>query len=200
MWLPLLDRLDNRFDRIAIYGCDYISLFTSYHTVYCTPTDTSPSFPARHSLPSSEGRLGRSLIWSERATIIADGCGVGEFLRNAAPEDKEAERNALRAVLMSKMPDSIFLTVKSLKEPHQLMDALKARFGVSTAITQANSLERLYTLKCADGKKIQAHLDDLIQIKDALAEAGVTITDRDFLSAIISSIPQSYIRQFHPRS
>lgn len=59
---------------------------------------------------------------------------MGEFLRNAVPEDKEAECNVLHAVLMSKMPDSIFLMVKSLKEPHELMDALKARFGVSTII------------------------------------------------------------------
>ncbi len=131
-------------------------------------------------------------IWHERATIVATGCGVGKLLSQAAGATEETAKNALRAALMNKLPDSIFLTVKSKTDPHEIMLALKARFGMSTAITQATSLERLYTLKCTDDRKVQTHLDSLILIKDQLAEQSVTVSDENFLAAIISSIPQGY--------
>lgn len=153
---------------------------------------SSEIFKAFNEVPKLNSDGSNYAIWSERAMITAEGCGVGDYLTQAAPATKEQERNALRAALMLKVPDSIFMTLKSKKEPSEIMKDLRARFGASTAITEANALERLYTLKCTDGKKIQSHLDDLIGIKDKLAEANVVVSDQNFSSAIISSIPNSY--------
>lgn len=153
---------------------------------------SSEIFKAFVDVPKLQSDGSNYQIWSERAAIIAMGCGVGDYLSQVAPATKMTERNALRAAILNKVPDAIFLTVKAKKEPHEIMQALKSRFGMSTAIIQASSLERLYTLKCTDGKKIQSHLDELILIKDKLAEQGVTVTDDNFLSAIISSIPSGY--------
>jgi hypothetical protein len=61
-------------------------------------------------------------------------CGVGDYLTQAVSAGKETKKNTLCATLMNKIPNLIFLTVKLKSEPHEIMDALKAQFGMSMAL------------------------------------------------------------------
>lgn len=156
------------------------------------PTMFTEIFKAFSDVPSLKSDGSNYVIWGDRVTMTVEGCGIGAYLTVAAPADKEKERNALRAAIMGKIPDSLFLVLRKQKEPHEIMGALKARFGRATAITDANSLKRLYTLKCEDERKVQTHLDDLISLRDKLAELDISVSDHDFACTIISSIPAAY--------
>ncbi|KAH8102199.1 hypothetical protein BXZ70DRAFT_1006809 [Cristinia sonorae] len=152
---------------------------------------------AFQAVPSLKDDGSNYRIWVERVTFTALGCGVKALLsgpESTGDADKERERDALLACLMGKLPDSIFITMKSLTEPHTVMANLYSRFGQHTAITEAHTEERLFSLKCtnASAKSMLAHLDELLTLKDQLSAAGITIDDRTFSNAIISSVPSAY--------
>lgn len=151
-------------------------------------------FKAFQDVPKLQKDGSNYRIWVERVNFTAMGCGVKAYLTSPAPADKENESNALLAALMSKLPDAIFITLKSRTQPRMVMEGLKTRFGQHTAITEAHAEERLFSLKCTDGspKSVQAHLDELLTLKDELAVVSITISDKTFTNAIISSMPGAY--------
>lgn len=136
---------------------------------------------AFHDVPKLEKDGGNYRIWVEHVTFTAMECGVDNCLTGPATTNQQAESKTLLASLMIKLPDSIFITLKSKTKPKEVMEALKVHFGQHTAITEAHAEERLFSMKCTDpsSKSVQSHLDELITLKDELAAAGITTTDKN---------------------
>lgn len=128
--------------------------------------------------------------------FAARGCACRALLdqdEDDIAEDKRESADALLAALMGKLPDSVFMNIsKTASVPKDVMDAMKVRFGQTTAISEANAQRRLFSLRCENEKKMQQHLDKIISLKEEIAETGVTLDDKIFADAIIASIPSSY--------
>ncbi|THH16856.1 hypothetical protein EUX98_g9235, partial [Antrodiella citrinella] len=133
-------------------------------------------------------------IWVERVNFTAMGCAVKAYLTAAAPADKQDQSDILLAALMGRLPDSIFFTLKASTRPDEIMSALRSRFGQQNTLTNAHAEERLFSLKCTDGapKAVQAHLDELLTLREELAASDIKISDKTFVNAVISSMPHAY--------
>ena len=112
----------------------------------------SEIFKAFSDIPALKLDGSNYTIWNDRVTMTSRGCGVGEFLTKVAPSAREKEWDALLAVIMGKLPDTVFATLRDKTELSEVITALKARCGRTTAITEAHGLQRLYSLQCNDPK------------------------------------------------
>lgn len=132
--------------------------------------------------------------WLQRINFAALGCASKTLLEaKTVAADKQDEANALLAAIAGKLPDSIFMNVcGDAKTPHDVMSAMKIRFGQTTSISEANAQKRLFSMQC-DEKKMQEHLDRMVALKEEIAESGITIADKTFTDAIIASVPPSYM-------
>jgi hypothetical protein len=101
-------------------------------------------------------------LWLKRVDFAALGCNAKSLLAtNTIPSGKEDEANQLLAAVVSKLPDSIFLDVASADKPKAVMDKLITRFGQTTMLSEADALQRLFSMKCKKDNQLQAHLDRL---------------------------------------
>ena len=134
-------------------------------------------------------------VWLQRVLVAALGCQCRKLLEadatSAAAQQDLAD--SLLSCLLGKLPDSLFMSIStSSTTPKDVMDAMAQRFGQSTTVTQAAAERQLYALRCEDEKKILAHLDRLLLVREEVTNAGATIDDTQFANIIMTSCPPSY--------
>ncbi|TFK16449.1 hypothetical protein FA15DRAFT_711803, partial [Coprinopsis marcescibilis] len=86
--------------------------------------------------------------------------------------------------------DSIYLRYIKKTITHEVITALKKDFNISNAIVEAKSIADLFTTKCDNESKVSHHLDHLTNLREAIAHTAEDISDRQFIDAIISTIPK----------
>ncbi|KIP03168.1 hypothetical protein PHLGIDRAFT_78019 [Phlebiopsis gigantea 11061_1 CR5-6] len=139
-------------------------------------------------------------VWLQRVLVAALGCQCKKLLEAdaATAATQQDLADTLLSSLLMKLPDALFMSVATTaKVPKDVMEAMASRFGQVTAVTQAAAERRLYSLECDDDKKVQSHLDKLLQVKEEVITAGATISDTQFANIIMTSCPPSYENVIH---
>jgi hypothetical protein len=104
----------------------------------------------------------------------------------------EAHDRVLNAITQ-KFHNSTFLKYMEREQVHEILVGLQSEYGTSIAASEAFTEQKLFLLKCHDDKKLHKHLDDLADLKNKLSKMGITVSDRTFQNAIITSIPKSFM-------
>jgi len=101
--------------------------------------------------------------------------------------DKD-ERSA-KSLLTQKLPDSTVVMVHGKKTVKERWDAVVMEFSKKSAYAQADMRAKFMAMRCPDKGNPREFLEGLRVKKEELAQAGVTVEEKDYFSIIISSLP-----------
>ena len=101
--------------------------------------------------------------------------------------DKD-ERSA-KSLLTQKLPDLTVVMVHGKKTVKERWDAVVMEFSKKSAYAQADMRAKFMAMRCPDKGNPREFLEGLRVKKEELAQAGVTVEEKDYFSIIISSLP-----------
>jgi len=101
--------------------------------------------------------------------------------------DKD-ERSA-KSLLTQKLPDLTVVMVHGKKTVKERWDAVVMEFSKKSAYAQADMQANFMAMRCPDKGNPREFLEGLRVKKEELAQAGVTVEEKDYFSIIISSLP-----------
>src|SRR5271168_681789 len=104
----------------------------------------------------------------------------------------EMEENIMKQALASVIPDSLFIEVRKMETALSMWDAVRNQREKKSRMVTVDMRRKLQSEKCTEQGDVRAHLVKLQIMREDLASMGGSISDEDFTSMILGSIPQSY--------
>src|ERR1700678_1025747 len=98
----------------------------------------------------------------------------------------------IRQAIASTISDSLFLEVRKRESAKEMWDAVRDQREKKSRMVTVDMRRKLQAEKCPESGDIRAHLYKLQAMREDLASMGGSISDEDFTSIILGSIPQSY--------
>src|SRR6202522_333476 len=98
----------------------------------------------------------------------------------------------VRQAIASTISDSLFLEVRKRESAKEMWDAVRDQREKKSRMVTVDMRHKLQAEKCPESGDIRAHLYKLQAMREDLASMGGSISDEDFTSIILGSIPQSY--------
>src|SRR5277367_5246867 len=119
------------------------------------------------------------------------------------PEDAMADHQAaltkwnideaiIRQAIASSISDSLFLEVRKQDTALKMWEAVRNQREKKSRMVTVDLRRKLQAEKCAEQGDVRAHLNKLQAMREDLASMGGSISDEDFTSIILGSIPLSY--------
>jgi hypothetical protein len=106
-------------------------------------------------------------------------------------EWKQGEAIAKQQIASS-IPDSLFMKVRAKGTAHEIWTELGKHFEKRSRMVSIDLRRRLQELRCADKGSIIDHFATLRTMREDLASMGESLTENDFYSIIMGSLPPSY--------
>ena len=103
--------------------------------------------------------------------------------------DKD-ERSA-KTLLTQKLPDSTVMEIHSLKTVKERWEVVVKEYTVKGAYAQTEMRAKFLSSRCPEKGNAKDFLRGLRLKKEELAQVGVKISDEDYMSTIISSLPDT---------
>src|SRR5271168_1895617 len=104
----------------------------------------------------------------------------------------EMEENIMKQALASVIPDSLFIEVRKMETALSMWDAVRNQREKKSRMVTIDMRRKLQSEKCTEQGDVRAHLVKLKIMREDLASMGGSISDEDFTSTILGSIPQLY--------
>ena len=98
---------------------------------------------------------------------------------------------ALATIVLSVDPSLLYL-LPDPQCPRAVWQKLEEQFQPKTWINKLQLRKRLYSLKLSEGKSVQTHCKDMIEIFNELAVLGDVVSDEDRVVHILASLPASF--------
>lgn len=96
-----------------------------------------------------------------------------------------------KSLLTQKIPDSTLMRIHSKKTVFERWAAIEKEYTEKGAYAQTDMRARFLESKCPEKGNVREFLDNLRVKREELASVGVEITEQDYRSTIISSLPYS---------
>lgn len=106
----------------------------------------------------------------------------------------KAERNS-KALLLQKVPDSVAIIISKMSTVSAMWKHIEETFTTKGAYAQTNLRAEFLQSKCPAGGNVREFLENLTVRRETLTTLGVTISEDDFRSTIITSLPK-YLADF----
>ena len=113
-----------------------------------------------------------------------------EAEKTAKSQWEKDERSA-KTLLTQRLPDSTVMEIHSKKTVRERWDAVVKEYTVKGAYAQTEMRAKFLTSRCPEKGNAKDFLRGLRLKKEELAQVGVKISDEDYLSTIISSLPDA---------
>ena len=97
-----------------------------------------------------------------------------------------------RQQLARALPDSTLWKILHTTSVADMWTTIVTEFESKTVLVQADLRARFQSLKCAKKGDLRAHLDKLRSMREELAAVGVSLSDDEYTSTIIHSLPAHY--------
>lgn len=124
----------------------------------------------------------RMEVWKEGEAKWMEGVSTWK-------KDGAKARTALGKVL----PNSMYVEVaKRGRTFHQMWSEIETRIERITKHQRSNLKGQLNQIKCGERDNVHTHLNNMESIYQQLSTRGATISDEDYVDAIIRSMPHSY--------
>ena len=109
----------------------------------------------------------------------------------AAKNQWEKDERSAKTLLTQRLPDSTVMEIHSKKTVKERWDAVVKEYTVKGAYAQTEMRAKFLTSRCPEKGNAKDFLRGLRLKKEELAQVGVKISDEDYLSTIISSLPDT---------
>jgi hypothetical protein len=107
----------------------------------------------------------------------------------AAKNQWEKDERSAKSLLTQKIPDSTLMRVHSKTSVKERWEAIVKEYTDKGAYAQTELRTKFLESRCPDKGNIREFLEGLRVKKEELAQVGVTIDDKDYLSTIVGSLP-----------
>ena len=98
----------------------------------------------------------------------------------------------VKQAIAASVPDSIFTQIKGSTRAKDVWDALKGLYEGRTQLIVVDLRRQIQSLKCGEDDNVRTHFETLANLREQLAVMGTTIPDEEYLSILLSSIPECY--------
>jgi hypothetical protein len=95
-----------------------------------------------------------------------------------------------RYLLSQRLPDSTAVRLKGLTSAKERWDKVKAEFSVKSQYAETDMLTTFSEMRCPRGGDVRSFLGSMRVKREELAAVGVTMSDKEYRSAIIKSLPR----------
>src|SRR6202522_2207525 len=109
----------------------------------------------------------------------------------AAKTQWEKDERSAKTLLTQKLPDSTVMEIHTKKSVKERWEAVVKEYTVKGAYAQTEMRAKFLTSRCPERGNAKDFLRGLSLKKEELAQVGVKISDEDYLSTIISSLPNA---------
>jgi len=109
----------------------------------------------------------------------------------AAIEKWEKDECSSRSLLTQKLLDSALMCIRTKPLVRERWEAIMKEFTEKGAFAQMELCALFLDLKCPEKGNVCEFLDSLCMKREELATVGVEVDNKDYLSTIISSLPNS---------
>ena len=109
----------------------------------------------------------------------------------AAKTQWEKDERSAKTLLTQWLPDSMVKEIYSKKTVKERWEVVVKEYTVKGAYTQTEMRAKFLTLRCGEKGNARDFLRVLRLKREELAQVGVKISDEDYLSTIISSLPDA---------
>ncbi len=114
------------------------------------------------------------------------------------PTDAEAKAVAdwrqdeivTKYLLSQRLPDSTAVRLKSLTSAKECWTKVKTEFSVKSQYAEADLLTAFLEMRCLRGGDVRTFLGQMRVKCEELAAVGITMTEKEYRSAIIKSLPE----------
>jgi hypothetical protein len=107
----------------------------------------------------------------------------------AAKIQWEKDERSAKTLLTQRLPDSTVMEIHSKTSVKERWEAVVKEYTVKGAYAQTEMRAKFLTSRCPEKGNAKEFLRGLRLKKEELAQVGVKISDEDYLSTIISSLP-----------
>ncbi len=94
--------------------------------------------------------------------------------------------------IAASIPDSLFIKIRGGKSALEIWEALSAIFQNKSRMVAVNLRQRLQLERCGAKGDVRAHFTKLRTMREELAALGQAISDDDFYTIILGSLPSSF--------
>ena len=98
----------------------------------------------------------------------------------------------MKQQIASSIPDSLFMKIQDKGAAYNIWSELRKHFEKRSRMVSIDLRQRLQEIRCAEKGNITEHLITLRTMREDLASMGETLTNADFYSIIMGSLPSSY--------
>ena len=131
-------------------------------------------------------------ITSEQITQAYTAAGI---INGVGPNDRwAADQATVRFIIMNTIPEAIFSRIKNLPHAKGYWDSLHTLFQDRSQNLIMDLMTKLQESRCEEGGNLRTHFDSLIDLREQLAVMGRTITDQEFATILMRSVPPSFRR------
>ena len=102
------------------------------------------------------------------------------------------DQAVVKQLIAASVPDSVFNSIKSGRTAKDVWDALKRLFEGRTSLITVDLSRRLSSTHCGEDESVCEHFDKLAGIREQLAAMGKSISNDEFASILMGSLPKSY--------
>src|SRR6202522_3827115 len=109
----------------------------------------------------------------------------------AAKNQWEKDERSAKTLLTQRLPDSMVMEIHSKKSVKERWEAVWKEYTVKGVYAQTEMRAKFLTSRCPERGNAKDSLRGLRLKKEELAQVGVKISDKDYLSTFISSLPDA---------
>ena len=102
------------------------------------------------------------------------------------------DQAAVKQLFATSIPDSVFNSIKTGVSAKDVWDALKKLYEGRTTLILVDLGRRLQTTHCAEEDSVREHFERLADLREQLAAMGKSVSDAEFASILMGSLPPSY--------
>jgi len=159
-------------------------------------------------LPKLDADGSNWITYRDRMQWIVKMRGLGDHLMHAtiSPDYtkagdvgglKPAQRWTAGEIAVSQLfgmtiPDSVFHQIKSADNVRDIWDKLKALFEGKSRVWMIDVGRKFQNTRCGEDDDVHVHFEKLADLKERLAALGRTVSDDEYVSVLIGSLPPSY--------
>jgi len=103
-----------------------------------------------------------------------------------------AGETAASQLLGMMIPDSVFHKIKSVDTVKAVWDKLKELFEGKSRVWLIDVGRKFQNTRCGEDDDVRVHFEKLADLKERLAALGRTISNEEYVSVLIGSLPTSY--------
>ena len=97
-----------------------------------------------------------------------------------------------RDLIGMSVPDNVYLHIKGATHAKDMWDQLKGMFEGRSRTLSINAWRKLQNMRCKEDEDVRTHFHHMQESRERLASMGKSISEEDFASMLIASLPPSY--------